>query len=369
MPVYIHDIATAVPPHASRQQHIREVMKQHVSTDRKSEAIIHRIYSQSGIETRHSVIEDFVDNHHGSLFFNGEAKENPGTSARNKVYEQESKKLFIEVGQKLLEGRTSFSKEDITHVITVSCTGFYAPGPDYELVKSLGLSPSTQRFHVGFMGCYGAFPAMKMAQSFCTADPDAVVLLVSAELCTLHFQFNNDIDHLLSGSVFADGAAGLLVSAQSPQKQALEFQHFASSLVPDAEKDMAWTIGDTGFNMVLSSYVPDIIQKNMQPVLEPLFQQLQLSKDDIDHWALHPGGRAILDKIEQTMELQPDQLKASRQVLSRYGNMSSATILFVLKTMMDAGLSPNQQILSMAFGPGLTIESGLLRVHQPEENK
>lgn len=367
MPVFVHNIATAVPPYASRQQHIREVMKQYVGTDRKSQAIIHRIYSQSGIDTRHSVIEDFMDNPKGSLFFNGQVKENPGTSARNKVYERESKKLFTEVGQKLLRENNSFSAEDITHVITVSCTGFYAPGPDYELVKSLGLSPSTQRFHVGFMGCYGAFPAMKMAQSFCTANPDAVVLLVSAELCSLHFQFENNIDQLLSGSVFADGAAGMLISGRSPQKQALEFQHFASSLVPEGEKDMAWTIGDHGFNMILSSYVPDIIKKNMRPVLEPLFQQLQLSQDDIDHWALHPGGRAILDKIEDTMQLQPQQLTASRQVLANYGNMSSATVLFVLKAMIDAGLSSGQKILSMAFGPGLTIECGLLRVHHPEK--
>lgn len=366
MSVFIHDIATATPPFSSDQQQIREVMKEHIGSDRKTQAIIHRIYSQSGIEKRHSVIEDFTNNEKGTLFFNGKVKNEPGTAARNKIYEKESKKLFVDVARQLLADNSHFSSDEITHVITVSCTGFFAPGPDYEIVKALKLHPSTQRYHVGFMGCYAAFPAMKMAQSFCISDPDAVVLVVSAELCTLHFQFKNDVDNLLSGSVFADGAAGMLISSKKPIKQSFEISQFASSLVQKGEKDMAWTIGDSGFDMVLSTYVPDIIRDNLQPVIQPLYDQYKLSANDIDYWAVHPGGRAILDKIETSMELEPDQISASRKILADYGNMSSATILFVLEELLHTNLSADQNILSMAFGPGLTIESGLFSVHHPK---
>jgi predicted naringenin-chalcone synthase len=368
MPVFIHDIATSIPPFSSDQQHIREVMKKHVGTDRKTEAIIHRIYTQSGIEKRHSVVQDFEPNEHGRLFFNGQAKSEPGTAARNNVYEEESKKLFVDVGRKLLAGNPHISSEDITHVITVSCTGFFAPGPDYELVKALQLKASTERFHVGFMGCYAAFPAMKMAQSFCKADQDAVVMVVAAELCTLHFQFRNDIDNLLSGSVFSDGAAGMIISSKPPRKQGFIIRKFASSLAPKGEKDMTWTIGDSGFNMILSTYVPDIIKENLESVIQPLYEAYQLSRADIDYWALHPGGRAILDKIEDSLQLKSNQISASRAVLSEFGNMSSATVLFVLRKLLDSDLSAGQNIVPMAFGPGLTIESGLLEVLYPNKD-
>lgn len=368
MAIFIHDIATSVPPFSSDQQHIREVMKKHVGSDRKTKSIIHRIYTQSGIEKRHSVVQDFEPNKHGQLFFNGQVKTEPGTAARNQVYEEESRKLFTDVGRKLLANNAHISSDEITHVITVSCTGFYAPGPDYDLVKALELSPSTERFHIGFMGCYAAFPAMKMARSFCIADSDAVVLLVTAELCSLHFQFKNDTDNLLSGSVFADGAAGMIISSKPPKKQSFEIQQFASSLVSKGEKDMAWTIGDSGFNMVLSTYVPDIIKENLESVVKPLYNSYNLRNEDIDYWALHPGGRSILDKIEDSLKLNPEQISASRSVLAEFGNMSSATVLFVLKKLLDSDLSEGQHILPMAFGPGLTIESGLLKVTAPNHN-
>jgi predicted naringenin-chalcone synthase len=366
MAVFIHDIATSVPSFCSDQQHIREIMKKYVGTDRKSEAIIHRIYSQSGIEKRHSVIEDFMPDETGELFFNGAPKSEPGTAARNKVYARESKKLFVDVGRKLLADNPHISSDDITHVITVSCTGFYAPGPDFEIVKMLKLNPSTQRFHVGFMGCFGAFPAMKMAESFCKADPSATVLLVCAELCTLHFQMKNDIDSLLSGSVFGDGAAGMLVSTKKPKRKAFEIKGFASALASEGEQDMAWTIGDTGFDMVLSKYVPDIINSNLDRILSSVYEQYRMAHNDITHWAIHPGGRSIVDKIQDSLQLSDDQIRSSRKILADYGNMSSATILFVLKDILNSDITPDEKILSMAFGPGLTIESGLFKVTQPD---
>lgn len=363
MPVFIHDIATSVPDTFSKQDYIREQMKKYVGRDRRSEAIIHRIYSQSGIDKRHTVVDDFQPNKTGSLFFNGQVEpKQPSTATRNRIYEEHSKQLFVQVGQNLLDQNPHISKEDITHVITASCTGFFAPGPDYEIVKQLGLKPTTQRFHIGFMGCYAAFPALKMAEAFCKVDPEAVILVVCTELCTLHFQAKSDVDNLLSASVFGDGAAGALVSQRKSPKPSFEIIDFASSLTDTGEKDMAWIIGDTGFDMVLSTYVPDIIKANLCGVISPLLDQYNIAVGDIDYWALHPGGRSIIDKIESSLNLNESQVSASREVLSEYGNMSSATVLFVLKNLLNRDLPDNSRIMPMAFGPGLTIESGLLRV-------
>ncbi|MFN1835835.1 type III polyketide synthase [Balneola sp. MJW-20] len=359
MPAYIHDIVTCTPESFSRQQHIREVMKEHLGQDRKTRAIIHRIYSQSGIEKRHSVIEDFADNDQGSLFFNGQVKQIPDTRQRNQVYETEAKKLFVETGRELLERSRTYAASDITHVITVSCTGFFAPGPEFEIVKQLGLDHSTERYHIGFMGCFAAFPAMKMAASFCKSDPDAVVLLVCTELCTIHFQMKEDIDNLLSGSVFADGAAGMLLSSAKPDR-GYKIDHFASTLVTEGEKDMAWKVGNEGFEIILSAYVPEIIENNLSEWLDPLIEKYGLQKAEIAEWAVHPGGRAILDKVMQSMQLSEEKIGSSRKVLSSYGNMSSPTVLFVLKEILENRSAKDEKIMALAFGPGLTVESGLL---------
>ncbi len=363
MPVFIHDIATSVPEGFSPQQEIREQMKTYLGKDRKTEAIIHRIYSQSGINKRHSVVEDFHPGKEGIFFLNGtQTRVPPTTGKRNELYKEKASELFVTIGQQLLDNNEQVLKEDITHVITVSCTGFYAPGPDYDIVKKLGLKNSVQRFHVGFMGCYAAFPALKMAHAFCISDPEAVVMVICTELCTLHFQDKTDVDNLLSGSVFADGSAGMIVSSKASPKKGFKVKGFASSLTETGEKDMAWEIGDTGFDMVLSSYVPDIIKANLPDVINPLVQNYGLTVKDIDYWAIHPGGRSIIDKVAKELNLLEKQVEASRTVLSNYGNMSSPTVLFVLKELMEQDLPSGSTILPMAFGPGLTIESGLLSV-------
>ncbi len=359
MPTYIHDIQTAVPPGKNSQKNVREMMKTALSGDRKTQAILHRIYTQSGIEKRHSVIDEFRNHEKHNPFLNGEA---PSTGQRNNIYKKEASTLFVEVGQNLLNQNPNIEPSDITHVITVSCTGFYAPGPDYDLVKNLGLKPETERFHLGFMGCFAAFPALKMAHSFCTSNEEATVLIVATELCSLHFQQKTDIDNLISASVFADGSAGVLVSNKEPDKKGYEIKAFASSLAPKGEKDMAWDIGDKGFDMILSTYVPDIIESNLAEVIRPLFEKYSMQYTDINYWALHPGGRAIVDKIEQSLKLKAHQVQASRNVLANYGNMSSVTVLFVLKEILSFNPQSGDKVLPMAFGPGLTIESGLLTV-------
>lgn len=359
MPVLIHDISIAVPKIAYPQTTIRDVMKRTLETDRKTQAILHRVYSQSGIEKRHLVVDAFQSDKFPNPFLVGTP---PSTRERNEIYKKEASHLFVEVGKKLLDNNPHISTDEISHIITVSCTGFYAPGPDYDLVKGLGLSPQTQRFHLGFMGCFAAFPALKMANSFCKNDKDAVVLIVSTELCSLHFQQKTQLDNIISASVFADGAAGAIISQKPSPKTTFAIDGFASSLIPKGENDMAWDIGDHGFDMTLSMYVPDIIEANLNEVLEPLFNTYNLNYQDVDFWALHPGGRAIVDKIEKSLQLKSHQIEASRKVLANYGNMSSATVLFVLNELLLRKPKQGAKILPMAFGPGLTIESGLLTV-------
>ncbi len=356
---YIHNIATVVPDTAYSQAEAGERMKKQYSEDRRLERLVHRVYSQSGIEKRHSVVKDFVLGAPEGPFYDPETHtlKSPSTKVRNDIYTQEAKYLFSCVAEKVLR-QSSFEAKDITHVVTVSCTGFFAPGPDYFVVKSLGLPVATHRYHVGFMGCFAAFPALKMAQAFCEADPNAVVLVISLELCSLHLQRSSDIDTVIAASVFADGGAAAIVSSKLPSGPALRNDTFATTITPTGEEDMAWTVGDTGFDIVLSSYVPDILESNISSTVEPLLAQVSINKADITHWAVHPGGRAILDKVRNGLELDEAQLAIPRGVLRDYGNMSSATIFFVLKELLEQART-DEKIYAMAFGPGLTVESGL----------
>lgn len=361
MAVYIEHISTLVPEHSFEQEFLRERMKEYVGSKRSTKSIIHRIYSNSGIEKRHTVINDFRKNGHDPFFFKSDGNlDTPSTGSRNDLYTAHAKIMFVELARQLLDENESTQKDEITHVITVSCTGFFAPEPAFEIVKKLGLSPSTQRFHLGFMGCFAAFPALKMAKSFCETDPDAKVMVICLELCSIHLQDSEETDNLISASVFADGASGVIVSSSKPEHSGFRLDKFAGSVAKDSEKDMAWTIGDTGFDMVLSTYVPEIIESNLGQAVLPLFQNYDRDLESIDYWAIHPGGRAILDKIEKSFSLQPKHLQASRRVLNTYGNMSSATIFFVLKHLLEEQAGTDEATLAMAFGPGLTIESGLL---------
>lgn len=374
-PVYLHALATAVPPASYSAAWASELMQRHVSGRPATRRIIRSLYRNSGIEKRHSVVDDWgqapatTGTRTEPLFFgpDGARLPTPGTEARNRVYTREARGLFERVARDLVDTTPGFAAADVTHVITLSCTGFFAPGPDIHVVRALGLPGSTQRYHVGFMGCYAAFQGLKMAEAFCRADPDAVVLVLSVELCTVHLQFNDDTDDLLAGALFADGAAGALVSARPPEgagdRPVLEFGGFHADLAVEGEDDMAWTVGDQGFKMRLSTYVPAIIEANLALVVQTVLDRAGIEVDQVAWWAIHPGGRAILDRVQATLELADPQLAASREVLRDYGNMSSATILFVLKALLDRGdARPDDAVFAMAFGPGLTLESGLFRL-------
>ncbi|MFW6348216.1 MAG: type III polyketide synthase, partial [Cyclonatronaceae bacterium] len=317
MPAYIHHIATGVPENYFTQPFARDFMKHHIADRPALKRVLHSIYARSAIEKRHSVIRELHEENGSGIFFeHGSGRFlNPGTGARNQRYTDEAKELFVHVAAKTLE-ESHFEAADVTHVITVSCTGFFAPGPDYFIVRNLGLRPETRRYHIGFMGCYAAFPALKMAESITAENPDAVVLIAAVELCTLHLQSKTDTDSLISASVFADGGAGVLVSAKAPEptRPAFAIRGLHTALTPQGERDMAWTIGDNGFDMVLSTYIPDIIEANLGELLKPFFES-HIQPDAFGYWAVHPGGRAIVDKIQHSLGLDDAAIAPSRETL------------------------------------------------------
>jgi len=368
MKTYIHHIETVLPKYSYRQEYARDRMVGWMP-GKRNRRLIHGIYDHSGIETRYSVLPDFGPGAEPVLFReyeNGRIIE-PSTHERNRYYAECSREMIVETGCRALENSEGFSASDITHVVTVSCTGFYNPGPDLDLIQGLGLPASTERYNLGFMGCYAAFPALRMADQFCQARPDAVVLVVCLELCSLHLQFREEADSLLANSLFADGAAAVLVSARTPaaDRPALTMESFASALAPEGESDMAWEVGNHGFDIRLSTYVPKIIEANISGILNGVLQSSPWNIDEISIWAVHPGGRSILDRIESALELNPDHLDDSREVLRQYGNMSSVTVLFVLNRILNRSeLHETHPICAMAFGPGLTIETALLE-YQP----
>ena len=367
MKTYIHQIETVLPNYSYRQDYSRDRMIGWLP-GKRNRRLIRGIYDHSGIETRYSVLPDFGPGAEPVLFRedeNGRIIE-PSTGDRNRYYQKCAGKMVVEAGRKAIENAGGFAAEDITHVVTVSCTGFYNPGPDLDLVRGLGLPEGTERYNIGFMGCYGAFPALRMADQFCRARPDAVVLVVCLELSSLHLQFREEADSLLANSLFADGAAAAILSAHPPAEDcpALAVNSFASALAPEGAGDMAWKIGDHGFDIRLSTYVPNIIAANIGGIVEGVLRDAPWDKEEIGTWAVHPGGRSILDKIEEGLQLDPDQLADSSEVLRNYGNMSSATVLFVLKRILNRpGLDEPHPVCAMAFGPGLTIETGLLELH------
>jgi predicted naringenin-chalcone synthase len=367
MNTYIHHIERVLPKYSYRQDYARDRMVGWMP-GKRNRRLIHGIYDHSGIETRYSVLPDFGPNADPVLFREDEQGRisEPSTGDRNRYYRECASELVVEAGRRALENAVGFSASDVTHVVTVSCTGFYNPGPDLDLIKGLGLPESTERYNIGFMGCYAAFPALRMAHQFCQARPEAVVLIVCLELCSLHLQFREEADSLLANALFADGAAAVLVSARNPAKNrpALSIESFASALAPEGENEMAWEIGDRGFDIRLSTYVPNIIAANIGKIIDDILLNAPWKQEEIGTWAVHPGGRSIVDRVEKELNLSTEQLEDSRETLRQYGNMSSVTVLFVLHRILNRdGLDRNHPICAMAFGPGLTIETALMEYH------
>jgi len=343
---YIHNLETEVPSFSHAQETLSALLQEQFS-DTRFRRLAAQAFRQSGIERRHTVSSGFFD----CAPFDSEGQ--ASTAARNAVYATESRRLATALGEKILSLPGAVPREEITHVIFATCTGFVNPGPDFFLVRDLGLRESVQRYTLGFMGCYAAFPALRMAAQFCEADPQARVLIVCLELCSLHMQIDESPDSILGNTVFADGAAAAIISSEPPARgKHYRLDRFHTATIPEGESAMAWTIGDKGFDLVLSSYVPKVISAEISGLLE----RVGVDRRDIDHYAVHPGGKAILDRVITALDLPGNALDASREVLRDFGNMSSATILFVLKQLLTS-TGQGENVLAIAFGPGLTVET------------
>jgi len=372
MPVMLRTIQTALPSTVLHQNEVRDVFAAQPGLTRLGQRLIATSFDSAAIETRYTVVEEFSTTRprpDEPVFYDSASNDllRPSTKKRNEVYAQGAAPLYIEAARKALENCPDIQPSDVTHLVTVSCTGFYNPGPDYQIVRALGLNTSTQRYHLGFMGCYAAFPGLRAAANFCRADPEAVVLVVCAELCTLHVHSSNDPDTIMGSAIFADGVAAAVVTGRETDQAGLRLDAFETTLTPVGEESMAWNIGDEGFEMVLGTYVPHIIDDHISGALEPLLAhepELTGPVSQIPHWGIHPGGRSILDRVQKRLELSDEQLDPARHVLRNYGNMSSATVLFVLKRIMEQNLPEvdpqGERVCSMAFGPGLTVETALM---------
>jgi predicted naringenin-chalcone synthase len=271
------------------------------------------------------------------------------------VYEAEAAPLALKAAaEALANGGTR--PDQITHLVTVSCTGFAAPGFDITLVNELGLSPSVQRTHVGFMGCHASLNGLRVASAFAGSDPAARVLVCAVELCSVHYHYGWDPPKVVANALFADGS-GALVGAATGPAGAWRLVANGSRLIPQAADTMTWTIGDHGFGMTLSKRIPEVIATNLRPWLDEWLTGHGLSVGDVRSWAIHPGGPKILDAAAATLKLPADAVWASREVLAEYGNMSSATVLFILKRLLDRGSKP--PCVALGFGPGLNVEAAL----------
>jgi predicted naringenin-chalcone synthase len=376
--VALRAISTAVPATTLVQPEVRDVFASQPGLNRLAQRIVSTSFNVSGIETRYTVLEELSRDSHPEVpvFFDIESGELllPGTKARNEIYAEEATKLYVGAARAALAKSPGIEASDVTHVVTVSCTGFYAPGPDFMIARELGLPAGVQRYHLGFMGCYAAIPALRLAAQLCEADASAVVLVVSVELCTLHLRSSNDPDTIVASSLFADGAAAGIVTSRpaAEGERSFDLDRFATRITPVGEGDMAWKIGDHGFEMVLSNAIPAIIDEHITGALEPLFEHDSAlaealatdgSSDAVEHWAIHPGGRSILDKVESRLGLTEAQLVPARETLRDFGNMSSATVLFVLRNILESeGAGDGDRVAAMAFGPGLTVETALMTV-------
>ena len=369
MPSYLGAIGTANPVHRIAQPQIADFMAQALEFGEQDTRKLRALYRVSGIEHRYSVLPDYGrPNGEYTFFPNTPTLEPfPSVGQRMAVYRREALPLALEAVRDCLRQVPDVPAASITHLVTVSCTGMYAPGLDIELVQALGLRPDVRRTCVNFMGCYAAVNAVKLADAFCRADAQARVLIVSVELCTLHFQKSPEEDHLISNALFGDGAAACLVLAEPLPNEApsLALTAFPCGLEPDGHDDMAWHINDFGFEMTLSSYVPKLIQRGIRHLTNGLLDSLPVQLADIRHFAIHPGGRKILETIETELGLTREDNRHAYRVLRDYGNMSSATVLFVLRDVL-AHTTPADNgapVLSFAFGPGLTMEAMLLEVN------
>jgi predicted naringenin-chalcone synthase len=356
----IISIGTAVPKYGSPQNDILSFMQtayQNDAASRKLKVLFH----QSGIDKRYSVVSDFTNSHTDNAIFDID-KPAPNVEERLTVFKMHATSLAIEaIHNSLKKINTTVADFKVTHLITVTCTGLYAPGIDTEIIEELHLPDDIFRTSINFMGCNAAFHALKIADLIGKTDENANILVVCLELCTLHFQPKDNNDNLLSNTIFGDGAAAVLVvsdkAAKQNQQKGLEMKGFYSLLLDKGKDYMGWNIKPLNFEMILDPIIPDFIGNHTHEIVSRAGKNLNITRSTIDKWAVHPGGKKILDAVKKQLELSDNDLKHSYKVLAEYGNMSSPTILFVLNEIMQSNLTSNETVFAIGFGPGLSIET------------
>lgn len=353
-------VGTAVPDGALEQAEAAEVSVPLVGADGRKSKLLRGLFRRSGVDRRHSVlvqgrqpggsVQDFYPPRQG------ESDGGPGTAARMQRYQAHAGELAAQAARRALDG-AALDGARISHLITVSCTGFYAPGVDIDLIARLGLATDVQRTHVGFMGCHGMFNALAVARAIVRAESGARVLVVAVELCSLHFHYGWHAERLVANSLFADGAGAIVCSGGDAPAARMRVDAVGSLLLPDSADAMTWRIGDHGFEMTLDATVPIVIQRHVAGWLSEWLAPQGLALNDIATWAVHPGGPRVLSAFEDAVGLRRGELVASRAVLARYGNMSSATIVFILEHLLEHG-APAPGV-AVGFGPGMIAEAFL----------
>ena len=350
---------TAVPDHGASSAEAVGLVESLYAHEPRAARAAGRLYARSGIKRRHSVVlqrdalgrlqQTLIDRKNGTL-------QMPGTGERMRFFQAHASSLAAQACRSALKN-AGCSGSQITHLITVSCTGFYAPGVDVELIDTLGLPATTRRIQVGFMGCHGMLNALRAARAIAGAQPEARVLVCAVELCSLHFSGKSDPMCMVADSLFADGAAAVVVAAIDAAPYVLAAE--GSYLFPDSRGMMSWTIGDEGFVMSLSPQLPGMLMRNLAQVIHAWLGESGVQRSQVTHWLVHPGGPRILRAAAGALELPESALQHSRQILSDYGNMSSPTLLFILHALGE--VEAGSLLALVGFGPGITCEMLLLR--------
>lgn len=357
-------MGTALPDYVFPQD-VAVRVAQVLCLDPRQSALVPVLYRQTEIATRHivvgeAVMRDVIDGtrHSQSVFLPSGVPDDPGPTTRQRmqIYEKESFPLALRACRAALV-ESAIKASEITHVVTVSCTGFQAPGVDVALIKELELSPSVERTHVGFMGCHGALNGLRVARALADAEAGATVLLCAVELCSLHYHYGWDPKRVVANALFADGAAAVVGRARTPEDGDWCVAANGARLFPDCEYAMTWFIGDHGFDMTLSTKVPNLIEANLRPWLENWLARHGLGLSDIASWAVHPGGPRVLTAVGEALGLPPSATAVSLEVLTQHGNMSSPTVLFILERLRRQGAA--RPCVAMGFGPGLAVEATL----------
>jgi len=364
MKSYITAIGTATPKNKANQQQASRILADVLNLEEREGRKLGVLFRATGIESRHSIVEDFTKKRGEYSFFPNDVIEDfPSVGKRMEMFEKEALPLATDAINSCFDSQKDVTINDVTHLIVVSCTGMYAPGLDIEIIQHYNLRPDIKRTAINFMGCYAALNALKIADAFCKADSTATILIVCVELCTLHFQKDLNKDQLLATAIFSDGAAAVLVRPNPSKQISLSIENAYCTMALHGKNEMAWHISDKGFIMTLTSYVPDLIKEGIKELTNSLLQNIDLS--EVSFFAIHPGGRKILEVIEEELGLTKEDNCHAYEVLRNYGNMSSPTILFVLQSIFKNihPLDKNKKILSFAFGPGLTLESMLFQVN------